>query len=99
MAKNLNFWSIILGFLVGYVFSAGDKLVQIASANVSMINPNNAEVWKFIMLFIVLIPFAVIFIFAERRESDKTNDILKAIAKQLGVDSNECGKSKPNDTR
>jgi len=89
MGKNLTFWSIILGFLVGYVFSSGDKLVEIASANISMINPNNTDLWKFIIWLIVLIPFAIIFVLLERRETSKTNHILEAIAKQLGVNPDD----------
>jgi hypothetical protein len=98
MIKNLTFWSVILGFLMGYVMSAGDELIGIASANISAIRADNAVFWKFLIWLIVFVPFAIIFFFAERRQSGKTteealktNKILEAIAKRLGVNEDEYG--------
>ena len=102
MVKNLTFWSVLLGFLLGYVMSAGDAVIEIASDNITAIRADDAVLWKFLIWLIVLIPFAIVFFFSERRQGKqnadevlKTNKILGAIAKRLGVSKDEYSNDKP----
>ena len=72
MARNLTFWSMIIGFLAGFAFNLSDKLAQKLSESVPSLNALMDYEYRALAIIVPsIILLGVIFYFAEKQENEK----------------------------
>jgi hypothetical protein len=94
MGKSLTFWSIIIGFLLGFLQQNFVSFINTVKSNgfLKAVLSINYEVLIISLLVVIILGW--LFFYVERSQSEKTstdikttNDLLIAIAQKLGVDT------------
>lgn len=83
MAKALTFWSVILGFILG-VFASSTEEIPLSGFEYG-----DARFWRFVILAVITLASGIVFYGLERKQSEKTEDEIQKINKNLELLINE----------
>lgn len=72
MAKSLTFLSVILGYILGMFATSTEQVAAVSAWDYS-----DARYWRFILTLSIAIGFGVWFYIIERRNSDKSDKLVK----------------------
>ena len=69
MAKNLTFWSTVIGFLMGYAVTLSDRIAGKISQHIPILN--SFEYRSLAVIIPALVVLAIVFHFVEKQENEK----------------------------